>query len=178
MYKLYTDRPTDFKCHIELEGAAREEVDARLIIESKDKALLYRGTISRSGECAIPVGELKGLMSAGTIGTMTLEVVMGETYFQPWKTTFKVQASRKIRVEVFDPTTKKQNVSVSVEEQDDLKAARVLAEQFKNSGITPENALKKRNRRYIKEIVTHFVSRHPNVDSKELVSNAIRLLAE
>ncbi len=139
---------------------------------------MFRGSISRSGECAIPIGKLKGLMDTGTQGTMYLEVIMGETYFRPWKSPFKVLSAKQITVEIYDPTAAADNLSVAVEEQDDIKAARMLAEQLKTSGITAENALNKHNRRFIKEFVTHYTKRNPSVDPKELIGNAIRLLAD
>ena len=44
MYKLYTDKQEIFECDIQLEGASLNNSKARLVIETTDLSLLFKGT--------------------------------------------------------------------------------------------------------------------------------------
>jgi hypothetical protein len=100
MYKLFTDKPEVFECNIKLEGASLKNSSARLVIESEDVSLLFEGTINKDGKCSIPIKKLKGLLEDNTSGQIKLEVIAEDTYFNPWKSDFIVEASRKVTVEV------------------------------------------------------------------------------
>ena len=100
MYKLFTDKLENFEAKIRLEGASLKKSKARLVIESTDFDLLFKGTIDESGRVKVPIKRLKGLLDENTQGTIKLEVIAEDTYFTPWESTFKVEASRKVTVEV------------------------------------------------------------------------------
>jgi hypothetical protein len=100
MYKLFTDKPEVFECNIKLEGASLKNSQARLIIETEDVNLLFNGTITSDGKCTIPIKKLRGLLESNTEGQIKLEVIAEDTYFTPWKSSFQVEASRKLTVEV------------------------------------------------------------------------------
>ena len=100
MYKLFTDKPEVFECNIKLEGASLKNSQARLIIETEDVNLLFNGTITSDGKCTIPIKKLKGLLESNTEGQIKLEVIAEDTYFTPWKSSFQVEASKKLTVEV------------------------------------------------------------------------------
>tara|TARA_B110000503_G_scaffold140800_1_gene232625 strand:+ start:2511 stop:3086 length:576 start_codon:yes stop_codon:yes gene_type:complete len=100
MYKLFTDKTELFECNIKLEGASLKNSQARLIIESEDINLLFKGQITPEGKCIIPIKKLKGLLEGNTKGEIKLEVIAEDTYFTPWKSEFVVEASRKLTVEV------------------------------------------------------------------------------
>jgi hypothetical protein len=100
MYKLYTDKQELFECDIQLEGASLTNSKARLIIETNDLALLFKGSISKEGKCQIPVKRLRGLLGENIKGTIKLEVIAEDTYFTPWESEFEVEASKKVQVEV------------------------------------------------------------------------------
>ena len=100
MYKLYTDKIENFEAKIKLEGASLKKSKARLVIESEDFDLMFKGTISKSGKVKIPVKRLRGLLDENTNGKIKLEVIAEDTYFTPWESTFKVQASKKVTVEI------------------------------------------------------------------------------
>ena len=59
MYKLFTDKTELFECNIKLEGAALKNSQARLLIESSDLSLIFKGTINSDGKCQIPIKKLK-----------------------------------------------------------------------------------------------------------------------
>lgn len=100
MYTLFTDKTELFECNIKLEGASLKNSQARLIIESEDINLLFKGQITSDGKCIIPIKKLKGLLEGSTKGEIKLEVIADDTYFTPWKSEFIVEASKKLTVEV------------------------------------------------------------------------------
>jgi hypothetical protein len=100
MYTLFTDKTELFECNIKLEGASLKNSQARLIIESEDLNLLFKGQITSEGKCIIPIKKLKGLLEGSTKGEIKLEVIADDTYFTPWKSEFVVEASKKLTVEV------------------------------------------------------------------------------
>ena len=100
MYTLFTDKTELFECNIKLEGASLKNSQARLIIESEDLNLLFKGQITSDGKCIIPIKKLKGLLEGSTKGEIKLEVIADDTYFIPWKSEFVVEASKKLTVEV------------------------------------------------------------------------------
>jgi hypothetical protein len=86
--------------YIKLEGASLKNSQARLIIETEDVNLLFNGSINKDGKCTIPIKKLRGLLESNTEGQIKLEVIAEDTYFTPWKSSFQVEASKKLTVEV------------------------------------------------------------------------------
>ena len=114
MYKLFTDKAELFECSISLQGASLKKSKARLVVETQDYSLLFKGTISKEGKCEIPIRKLKGLIDEDTTGNIRLEVIAEDTFFTPWESDFKVDASKKVTVEVKSQTTKKPIVEAKV----------------------------------------------------------------
>ena len=108
MYKLYTDKQEAFECDLFLEGADLKESSARLIVESKDLTLMFKGTIDDKGNCKVPIKKLKGLMSENTTGDIKLEVIAEDTLIEPWQSNFIVDTAKKVTVEVKSQKTKPQ----------------------------------------------------------------------
>ena len=115
MYKLFTDKSELFECDIKLEGASLSKSSARLVVETQDYSLLFKGDINSSGKCEIPIRKLKGLIDENTTGNIRLEVIAEDTFFTPWESDFEVDASKKVTVEVKSQTTKKPIVEAKVE---------------------------------------------------------------
>ena len=65
MYTLYSDKPNLFECNIQLEGCSLSQARARLLIESKDNQLIFKGNIDNTGECVIPLKKLKAASKKG-----------------------------------------------------------------------------------------------------------------
>ena len=99
-YKLYTDKQEIFECNIFLEGASLTKATSRIIVETPDLKLLFEGTIDKDGNCKVPIKKLRGLVGEDTKGTMKLEVIAEDTYFNPWESDFEVDTAKKIKVEV------------------------------------------------------------------------------
>ena len=114
MYKLFTDKSELFECDIKLEGASLSKSTARLVVETPDYSLLFKGNINSRGKCEIPIRKLKGLIDENTTGNIRLEVIAEDTYFTPWESDFEVDASKKVTVEVKSQTTKKPIVETKV----------------------------------------------------------------
>jgi hypothetical protein len=127
MYKLFTDKTELFECNIKLEGASLKNSQARLVIESEDVNLLFKGQITSEGKCIIPIKKLKGLLEGNTKGEIKLEVIAEDTYFTPWKSEFVVEASRKLTVEV-----KSQDAAIIAE-----SAPKVQVSGIKESTVDP-----------------------------------------
>jgi len=117
MYTLYTDKIENFKCTVDVEGAALSETKARLVLQSDKLNLLYEGDIDKSGACSIPVDKLKNILSEGETGTMRLEVIAEDTFFIPWEDNFEVKTNKRVTVEVLGSTKqpiKESKIKVSV----------------------------------------------------------------
>ncbi len=100
MYKLFTDKAEVFECDVKVEGTSLSKSKARLVIETQEYSLLFNGNINSNGKCKIPVKKLKGLIDENSKGNIRLEVIAEDTYFTPWESSFEVQASKKVTVEV------------------------------------------------------------------------------
>ena len=108
MYKLYTDKQETFECDLFLEGADLKQSSARIVVESKDLTLMFKGTIDNKGNCKVPIKKLKGLMSENTTGDIKLEVIAEDTLIEPWQSDFVVDTAKKVTVEVKSQKTKPQ----------------------------------------------------------------------
>ena len=106
MYTLYTDKQELFECSILLEGASVKNSQVRLIVESDNLNLLFKGTIDSNGKCSVPIKKLKNLLEESTKGKIRLEVIADDTYFTPWESDFEVETARKVTVEVKTQTNK------------------------------------------------------------------------
>ena len=100
MYKLFTDKTEIFECDIKLSGASLDKSNVRLVVESADVNLLFKGKIDSTGKCSVPVKRLSGLLGETTPGTLRLEVIADDTFFTPWESEFVVETSKKVTVEV------------------------------------------------------------------------------
>ena len=83
-YKLFTDKTENFTAELKLEGADLKDSFTRLVVESDDWNLVFKGNISASGKVEIPIKKLRNVLREGTTGTIKLEVVAEDTYFTPW----------------------------------------------------------------------------------------------
>ena len=99
-YKLYTDKKEIFECNIYLEGASLTKATSRIIVETQDLKIMFEGTIDKDGNCKVPIKKLRGIVNENDTGTMKLEVIAEDTYFNPWESDFEVDTAKKIKVEV------------------------------------------------------------------------------
>lgn len=168
MYKLFTDKTELFECNIKLEGATLKNSQARLLVESSDLSLIFKGNINSDGKCQIPIKKLKGLLDENTQGNIKLEVIADDTYFIPWNTNFIVETSKKVTVEVKSTqetpiiTESKPKVSISntpkslapVKKDHTLR----LLEMLKKENINLINISSKKDR--LNTIIENYVKNH------------------
>ena len=124
MYKLYTDKQETFECDLFLEGADLKQSSARLIVESKDLTLMFKGTIDDKGNCKVPIKKLKGLMGENTTGDIKLEVIAEDTLIEPWQSDFVVETAKKVTVEVKSQKEEKPQIKESTKPQVKVKSVK------------------------------------------------------
>jgi hypothetical protein len=124
MYKLYTDKQETFECDLFLEGADLKESSARIVVESKDLTLMFKGTIDDKGNCKVPIKKLKGLMSENTTGDIKLEVIAEDTLIEPWQSDFVVETAKKVTVEIKSQKETKPQIKESTKPQVKIKSVK------------------------------------------------------
>jgi hypothetical protein len=108
LYKLYKDKAEDFVCDIAIEGVSQSDTEVRLIVESEDWTLMFKGGV-KNGKCVIPMKKLS-ILSEGQKGIIKLEVNADGTLFTPWEDEFVVKASKKVTVKVNESRSSKKPV--------------------------------------------------------------------
>ena len=153
MYKLYTDKQETFECDLFLEGADLKQSSARIIVESKDLTLMFKGTINEKGNCKVPIKKLKGLMGENTTGDIKLEVIAEDTLIEPWQSDFVVSTSKKVTVEVKSQGNKKPIKEVSSKPRVKIKNVKnhfnpinEIIEFLKENNITLQKVVKHKKR--------------------------------
>ena len=184
MYKLFTDKTELFECNISLQGASLKKSKARLVIETPEYSLLFKGKISKGGKCEIPIKKLKGLIDEDTTGNIRLEVIAEDTFFTPWESDFEVDTSKKVTVEVKSQTTKKPIVEkrVSVNVKGDKTPVTITEKQhvinlFKlliKEDINLNNITFKRNK--LNNIVGTYLKDKKINDPNKIIGGVLKVL--
>ena len=175
MYKLFTDKSELFECDIKLQGASLKESKARLVVETQDYSLMFKGSISKGGKCEIPIRKLKGLIDEDTTGNIRLEVIAEDTFFTPWESDFEVETSKKVTVEVKTQTLKKPIIEAKVkitnsEQQHIINLFKLLI----NENINIKNISYKRNK--LNNIVATYLKENTVKDTEEVINGALKRL--
>lgn len=179
MYKLFTDKAELFECSISLQGASLKESRARLVVETPDYSLLFKGNISKSGKCEIPIKKLKGLIDEDTTGNIRLEVIAEDTFFTPWESDFEVETSKKVTVEVKTQTTKKPilEAKVKVKEKPTITEKQHVINLFKlliKEDINVDNISFKRNE--LNNIVATYLQENTVKDTGKVINGVLKVL--
>ena len=148
-YKLYTDKQETFECDLFLEGADLKNSSARIIVESNDLTLMFKGEINEDGNCKVPIKKLKGLLDENTTGDIKLEVIAEDTLIEPWQSDFVVSTAKKVTVEVKSQGNKKPIKEVSSKPQVKIKSVKnysnpinEIVKVLKQNGMTLSKVLK------------------------------------
>ena len=182
MYKLFTDKSELFECNISLQGASLKKSKARLVVETSDYSLLFKGEINSNGKCEIPIKKLKGLIDENTTGNIRLEVIAEDTFFTPWESDFEVDASKKVTVEVKSQTAKKPIVETKVkvkvkEEKPTLTEKDHIINLFKlliKEDINVENISFKRNA--LNNIVATYLQENTVKNTDKVIKGVLKVL--
>ena len=182
MYKLFTDKSELFECDIKLEGASLSKSSARLVVETSDYSLLFKGNINSSGKCEIPIRKLKGLIDENTTGNIRLEVIAEDTYFTPWESDFEVDASKKVTVEVKSQQIKKPIVETKVKvnvknEKPTITEKQHVINLFKlliKEDINVDNISFKRNE--LNNIVATYLQENTVKNTSKVINGVLKVL--
>ena len=160
MYKLYTDKQETFECDLFLEGADLKESSARIVVESKDLTLMFKGTIDDKGNCKVPIKKLKGLMGENTTGDIKLEVIAEDTLIEPWQSDFIVNTAKKVTVEVKSQKEKpiikesKKPTVILKSVKNDVNLTNEMVNMLIENNITIDNVLQ--NKKKIAPILKNY----------------------
>ena len=191
MYKLFTDKTEVFECDIKLSGASLDKSNVRLVVESDQVNLLFKGKIDSNGKCKVPVKRLSGLLGETTRGTLRLEVIADDTFFTPWESDFIVETSKKVTVEV-----KSQNKNQIVEtKKPQMKVVGIknnpaskqisesrhilnIMKMMVKENITLKNIPKKKNT--INKIIESYIKQNPLTESKQkrIINGIVKVLSK
>ena len=182
MYKLFTDKSELFECDIKLEGASLSKSSARLVVETSDYSLLFKGEINSNGKCEIPIRKLKGLIDENTKGNIRLEVIAEDTFFTPWESDFEVDVSKKVTVEVKSQTTKKPIVETKVKvdikkEKPTITEKQHVINLFKlliKEDINVDNISFKRNE--LNNIVATYLQENTVKNTSKIINGVLKVL--
>ena len=118
MYKLLKDKNNEFQCEIKLVGANEKTAKVRLFLEGVGCEYSFNGTIDGT-KCRVNLGKLKSFSNLMESGKIRLEVVADDTLFVPYESTYELEESKGVTVEVIEnnSTPKKPMVEVVVEQQ-------------------------------------------------------------
>lgn len=100
MYKLFTDKADTFECDVQVEGTSLSKCDARLIVETPEYSLMFKGKVDSKGKCTVPIKKLRGLINENSKGQVRLEVIADKTFFSPWESKFEIIPTKQVTVEV------------------------------------------------------------------------------
>ena len=147
-YKLYTDKSNKFNCNIEVEGTSLAKSQVRLVIESDEMNFMFKGSIQSNGECEVIIPKTKNFLNEGTIGSMRLEVIADDVYFEPWSSDFSVVANKKVTVQIAEQEEEKPKMKVQVVEQKEEKPVKKQVQEVKqvkkfDNSFTKEEIIKR-----------------------------------
>lgn len=175
-YKLYTDKSEVFECDVAVKNATLKNSFARLIIESDDVDLVFKGKI-QDGKCTVPIRKLKGLLDESVKGNMHLEIIVEDTYFKPWESDFVVEEHTSIKVQVKEQKTNsdKPILEVKIKQPSVSKPAKELSficERFDVTSKNYNNSRKNEFKQIVKGYFEVYTNLKPNLTSilKETVS--------
>tara|TARA_S200002703_G_scaffold88629_1_gene76540 strand:+ start:126 stop:791 length:666 start_codon:yes stop_codon:yes gene_type:complete len=188
MYNLYTDRKELFEAKIDISGASLEQSECRILVESDDWNLVFKGEINEDGNVKIPIKKLKALFKEGDTGTIKLEVIADDTYFTPWESEFKVNTSKKVTVEVKSNSHDIESDSKDVMVETEVKSQRVnkptvvnstktkVKRPINNKDISKKSLVKEnknRNLNYIKDLSKIFIKENINIHNLHKNKNKV-----
>jgi hypothetical protein len=187
MYKLFTDKSEVFECDIKIKGASLQNSKSRLVIETNSYSLMFNGKIDSNGKCSIPIRKLKGLIDESVKGNIKLEVIAEDTYFTPWESTFEIESSKSVTVEVKSQTDKdiitedkievkaklkKESTPIKVTQKETNHVVNLL-KLLVRENINMNNLLIKKDR--IDRIVATYMKHKPILESEkqEVISGVL-----
>lgn len=179
-YKLYLDKQEDFLCEVSVKNASLKGSIARLIMETSDGInYVFNGKID-GDKCIVPIRRMKGLLDENTTGKMSLEIIVEDTYFSPWKDEFVIEEHTSVKVKVAE-NTKPSKPIVEVKSPSNVKKSKITEDKSNNLSI-PLNEISKLCTRFginrrnlitkkseLRRIVNEYFKMNPEFNSKKSV---------
>lgn len=114
-YKIFRDRDENFECQLSVEGTSLTDAKVRIVLESDSWNFVFYGKVYGDGKCVVPIK--KGLpLVEGASGNIKLEVIADDQLFVGWEDTFKISASKKVKVELKEQKSVKVSFNNSLNE--------------------------------------------------------------
>lgn len=113
MYRILLDQNKTFECDIQIEGASVSNTSARLVLETDNFSISFKGEI-KDGKVKIPINKLKGILTEHYKGQISLEVIAEDTFFVPWKDSYETDTHRKVEVKFNNSTVITENTKPKV----------------------------------------------------------------
>ena len=189
MYKLFTDKTELFECDINISGASLSKTEARLIVETPELSLLFKGEVDSKGKCVVPIKKLRGLIDESSQGSIKLEVIAEDTYFVPWQSDFEVEQSKKVTVEVISQNQSiKKNIQESngpkvmvsgIKEEVTLSEKQHVINILKlliKEDINLNNLSVKKNK--LNKIVAEYIGSNPIEQTGEVIDKVVQVLSK
>ncbi len=189
MYKLFTDKTELFECDINISGASLSKTSARLVVETPELNLLFKGEVDSKGKCVVPIKKLRGLIDESSQGSIKLEVIAEDTYFIPWESEFSVEQSKKVTVEVISQSKEnsslvesttpkiqvsgiKENIVTLSEKQHVLNILKLLIKE----DINLNNLSFKKNK--LNKIVAEYIGSNPIAETGKVINKVVSVLSK
>jgi hypothetical protein len=169
MYKIFLDKNKTFQCNVKIEGAALDQSEARLLLESENFTLTFKGKINSDGTVKIPINKLKGILKENYTGKIILEVIAEDTVFKPWESDYQTDISKKVEVEFDNKLT--ESIEESIKETkpkmtftikpDEFDTKRHIDEIFK---ILESHKVNRKNLLQNKKVFNQLVETYCNLN--------------
>lgn len=168
MYKLFTDKADTFECDVQVEGTSLKKCKARLVVETPEYSLMFKGDVDSNGKCKVPIKKLRGLINEDSKGQVRLEVIADKTFFSPWESKFEIVATRQVTVEV-----KSQQLGTSQQILEEEKShVTNLLKLLILEDINIDNLKFKRNK--LNKLIATYTKHRPLLpESKDRVINGV-----
>lgn len=114
-YKIFKDRDENFECQLSVEGASLTDAKVRIVLESDSWNFVFYGQVYGNGKCVVPIKRGIPLIE-GAVGNIKLEVIADDQLFVGWEDSFKVSASKKVKVELKEQKSVKVSFNNSINE--------------------------------------------------------------
>ena len=165
MLTFYKNKSQTFECKVEIEGADGNKARSRLIFSPKSdsKKIFFEGTV-KAGTCEIEVPPLKDVVDNGGV---VLEIIVDDTLFSPWESTYEIKEPVKIEsVELTKPTKSVKMIedNVTLKTEKPKVTVQSVKKETKNNNILRESASKKD-----KELVKKFLNEYKKEPDKKLI---------
>lgn len=190
MYKLFTDKTELFECDINISGASLSKTSARLVVETPELNLLFKGEVDSKGKCVVPIKKLRGLIDESSQGSIKLEVIAEDTYFIPWESEFEVEQSKKVTVEVIsqnqsdtnkpkvnkgpivEVTGIKEEIVTLSEKQHVINILKLLVKE----DINLENLSFRKNK--LNKVIAEYVENNPIEKKGKVIDKVVKVLSK